>query len=49
MQDELKITAKALGRRGGYGAGSVIVRNKATGEIIAEGRHSLFAKPLNKL
>ncbi|KAE8700872.1 UPF0503 protein [Hibiscus syriacus] len=47
--DELEIISKVLGRRGGYAGALVLVRNKETGELIAEGRHSLFAKQGSKL
>jgi acyl-coenzyme A thioesterase 13 len=49
LQDELEITARVLGQKGGYSGTIVLVRNKATGEIIAEGRHSLFGKHHSKL
>ncbi|KAB2620574.1 acyl-coenzyme A thioesterase 13-like [Pyrus ussuriensis x Pyrus communis] len=52
LHDELEITSRVLGRTGGYCGTMVIFRNKATGEIIAEGRHSLFrskAGPVSKL
>lgn len=42
FQDELEITSKVLGQRGGYSGTVVLFKNKATGEVIAEGRHSLF-------
>ncbi|KAA8543779.1 hypothetical protein F0562_022044 [Nyssa sinensis] len=42
VDDELEITSRILGQRGGYSGTIVLIRNKATGEIIAEGRHSLF-------
>lgn len=42
MQDELEITSKMLGQRGAYSGTIVLLRNKATEEIIAEGRHSMF-------
>ncbi|XP_050369435.1 uncharacterized protein LOC126787615 [Argentina anserina] len=42
IDDELEITSKRLGERGRYLGTMVLLRNKATGEIIAEGRHSLF-------
>ncbi|KAH1066920.1 hypothetical protein J1N35_031907 [Gossypium stocksii] len=44
LNDELEITSKVLGQRGSYSGTIVLVRNKATGELIAEGRHSLFGK-----
>ncbi|BFG33976.1 hypothetical protein CerSpe_202500 [Prunus speciosa] len=42
LDDELEIISKRLGQRGGCTGTLVLVRNKATGEIIAEGRLSLF-------
>ncbi|XP_024160025.2 acyl-coenzyme A thioesterase 13-like isoform X1 [Rosa chinensis] len=42
IDDELEITSKRLGQRGRYFGTIVVLKNKATGEIIAEGRHSLF-------
>ncbi|XP_020423071.1 acyl-coenzyme A thioesterase 13 isoform X2 [Prunus persica] len=45
IDDELEITSKRLGQKGGYSGTSVLMRNKATGEIVAEGRHSLFRSP----
>ncbi|KAI4385976.1 hypothetical protein MLD38_003957 [Melastoma candidum] len=47
--DELEITSKALGRRGSYSGTLVVLRNKQTGEVVAEGRHSLFAPPASKI
>ncbi|KAE8666719.1 UPF0503 protein [Hibiscus syriacus] len=49
LNDELEIISKVLGRRGCYAGALVLVRNKETGELIAEGRHSLFAKQGSKL
>nr|XP_048324488.1 acyl-coenzyme A thioesterase 13-like isoform X1 [Ziziphus jujuba var. spinosa] len=49
LQDELEITARVLGQRGRYSATVVLLRNKATGEIIAEGRHSLFRQRASKI
>ncbi|XP_059660836.1 uncharacterized protein LOC132307168 [Cornus florida] len=47
--DELDITSRVLGQRGGYSGTIVLLRNKATGEIVAEGRHSLFGKHASKM
>ncbi|KAF7120183.1 hypothetical protein RHSIM_Rhsim13G0073400 [Rhododendron simsii] len=47
--DELEITGSRLGQRGGYYGTLVLIRNKATGEVVAEGRHSLFGKRPSKL
>ncbi|XWS74047.1 hypothetical protein CRYUN_Cryun02cG0182000 [Craigia yunnanensis] len=49
LNDELEITSKVLGRGGSYSGTIVLVRNKATGVLIAEGRHSLFGKQASKL
>ena len=49
LQDELEITSRALGHRGGYFGTVVVIRNKTTGEIIAEGRRSLSGKYYSKL
>ncbi|OAY24478.1 acyl-coenzyme A thioesterase 13 [Manihot esculenta] len=49
LNDELEITSKVLGRKGGYAGTIVLVKNKATGELIAEGRHSLFGKHVSKM
>ncbi|XP_010510436.1 PREDICTED: uncharacterized protein LOC104786686 [Camelina sativa] len=46
---ELEITSRLLGVRGGYTGTLVVVRNNETGEIIAEGRHSLFGRQASKL
>ncbi|XP_062015212.1 uncharacterized protein LOC133731808 isoform X2 [Rosa rugosa] len=42
LDDEVEITSKRLGQKGGYTGIMVLLRNKATGNIIAEGRHSMF-------
>ncbi|KAJ4979613.1 hypothetical protein NE237_010393 [Protea cynaroides] len=47
--DELEITSKALGRKGGYFGTIVQLKNKATGEVVAEGRHSLYGKARSKI
>ena len=49
LQDELEITSKRLGQRGRYSGTHVLLRNKVSGEIIAEGRHSLFRSSSSKL
>ncbi|XP_034222558.1 acyl-coenzyme A thioesterase 13-like isoform X1 [Prunus dulcis] len=52
LHDELEITSRMVGRVGGCSGTIVILRNKTTGEIIAEGRHSLFRShvgPIPKL
>ncbi|XP_028792076.1 acyl-coenzyme A thioesterase 13 [Neltuma alba] len=49
VNDELEITSRLLGRKGGYSGTIVHLRNKATGELIAEGRHSLFGRHASKM
>ncbi|MED6170065.1 hypothetical protein PIB30_027245 [Stylosanthes scabra] len=49
VDDELEITSKLLGRKGGYCGTIVLLKNKATGELIAEGRHSLFGRHNSKM
>ncbi|XP_049410049.1 uncharacterized protein LOC125873197 isoform X2 [Solanum stenotomum] len=49
IDDELEIIGQVLGKKGGYSGTSVLVKNKATGELIAEGRHSLFGKYASKM
>ncbi|CAB4282318.1 unnamed protein product [Prunus armeniaca] len=49
LHDELEITSRVLGQRGGYSGMIVLMRNKVTGEVIAEGRHSLFGRHASKL
>ncbi|AES98529.1 putative acyl-CoA hydrolase [Medicago truncatula] len=49
VNDELEITSRLLGRKGGYSGTIVLLKNKATGESIAEGRHSLFGRHNSKM
>ncbi|PON42767.1 Thioesterase domain containing protein [Parasponia andersonii] len=49
VDDELEITSRTVGQIGGYFGTSVLLKNKATGELIAEGRHSMFRKHASKL
>ncbi|EYU45972.1 hypothetical protein ABFS82_04G085400 [Erythranthe guttata] len=49
MNDELEITSRLLGRQGAYSGASVLIQNKTTGEVVAEGRHSLFSIPASKM
>ncbi|VVB01854.1 unnamed protein product [Arabis nemorensis] len=49
LGEELEITSRVLGEIGSYKGTIVVVRNKKTGEIIAEGRHSLFGRQASKL
>ncbi|KAI3678215.1 hypothetical protein L6452_37500 [Arctium lappa] len=49
LNDDLEISAKLLGGKGAYNGTLVVLKNKATGEMIAEGRHSLFSKPRSKV
>nr|DAD26631.1 TPA_asm: hypothetical protein HUJ06_028099 [Nelumbo nucifera] len=47
--DELEITSRALGQKGGYSGTVILFKNKVTGELIAEGRHSLYGKIPSKI
>ncbi|KHN40043.1 Acyl-coenzyme A thioesterase 13 [Glycine soja] len=47
--DELEITSRLLGSKRGYSGTIVLLKNKATGELIAEGRHSLFGRHNSKM
>ncbi|KAK9168221.1 hypothetical protein Syun_000361 [Stephania yunnanensis] len=49
VNDELEISSRALGQRGRYSGTAVLLRNKSTGEVIAEGRHSLFSVLASKI
>ncbi|PWA74113.1 Acyl-coenzyme A thioesterase 13 [Artemisia annua] len=49
LNDDLEVSAKLLGGKGAYNGTLVVLKNKATGELIAEGRHSLFRKPTSKI
>ncbi|KNA11780.1 hypothetical protein SOVF_131980 [Spinacia oleracea] len=49
VDDELEVTSKLLGRKGSIFGTIVVLKNKATGETIAEGRHSLFSKHASKI
>uniref|UniRef100_A0A803KRN6 Thioesterase domain-containing protein n=1 Tax=Chenopodium quinoa TaxID=63459 RepID=A0A803KRN6_CHEQI len=47
--DELEVTSRLLGRKGFVFGTTVVLKNKATGETIAEGRHTLFSKHASKI
>ncbi|KAG6792767.1 hypothetical protein POTOM_001925 [Populus tomentosa] len=49
LQDELEITAGVSARRGGCAATIVLVKSKATAELIADGRHSSSGKHNSKI
>ncbi|CAN0854694.1 Acyl-coenzyme A thioesterase 13 [Linum grandiflorum] len=49
LHDELEITSRVLGRKGGYAGTVVVVKNKLTGELIAQGRNSVFGKQASKM
>ncbi|KAI7748403.1 hypothetical protein M8C21_008157 [Ambrosia artemisiifolia] len=49
LTDELEISAKLLGGKGAVKGTLVVLKNKITGEIIAEGRHSLFSITRSKI
>ncbi|KAL9235351.1 hypothetical protein vseg_010114 [Gypsophila vaccaria] len=44
LHDELEVTSRLLGKIGSVSGTSIIIKNKASGDIVAEGRHSLFSK-----
>ncbi|XP_057252405.1 uncharacterized protein LOC104900008 isoform X4 [Beta vulgaris subsp. vulgaris] len=45
LTDELEVTSRLLGKIGAVSGTSVIIKKKASEEIVAEGRHSLFSRP----
>ncbi|KAF3329929.1 acyl-coenzyme A thioesterase 13 [Carex littledalei] len=49
LGDELEIRSRVLGHKGGYSGTHVLLRNKVTGQVIAEGRHSLFGNLKSKI
>ncbi|XP_020101314.1 acyl-coenzyme A thioesterase 13-like [Ananas comosus] len=49
VEDELEIISRVLGHKGGYSGTYVLLSNKTTGQIVAEGRHSLFGKLKSKI
>ncbi|KAM0003477.1 putative acyl-CoA hydrolase [Helianthus debilis subsp. tardiflorus] len=49
LNDELEISAKLLGGKGAVKGTLVVLKNKLTGEVIAEGRHSLFSITRSKI
>ncbi|KAL9238720.1 hypothetical protein vseg_013104 [Gypsophila vaccaria] len=49
VDDELEVTGKLLGQKGSMFGTIVSLKNKATGETIAEGRHTLFRIHASKI
>ncbi|KAJ4807584.1 Acyl-coenzyme A thioesterase 13 [Rhynchospora pubera] len=49
LGDELEILSRVLGHKGGYSGTHVLLRNKTTGQVIAEGRHSMFGNLKSKI
>ncbi|XP_057834694.1 uncharacterized protein LOC131045172 isoform X2 [Cryptomeria japonica] len=49
VNDEIEVDARVLGHKGGFSMTYVNLKNKATGETIAEGRHSLYGRQTSKL
>ncbi|KAJ3680754.1 hypothetical protein LUZ60_015243 [Juncus effusus] len=49
LGDEVEIRSRVLGHKGGYSGTHVLMRNKKTGQVIAEGRHSLFGNLNSKI
>ncbi|KAJ3684032.1 hypothetical protein LUZ61_013196 [Rhynchospora tenuis] len=42
LGDELEIKSKVLGNKGGLTGTHILLTNKTTGQVVAEGRHCLF-------
>ncbi|KAJ1688672.1 hypothetical protein LUZ63_012827 [Rhynchospora breviuscula] len=42
LGDELEIRSKVLGNKGGLTGTHILLMNKTTGQVVAEGRHCLF-------
>ncbi|KAL2898778.1 Acyl-coenzyme A thioesterase 13 [Bienertia sinuspersici] len=49
VDDELEITSRLLGQKGSTFGTIVLFKNKASGDIVAEGRHTLFSKHASKI
>ncbi|KMZ70707.1 Thioesterase superfamily protein [Zostera marina] len=49
LNDELEMISRVLGQNGRYSGTIVLLRNKKTGDVIAEGRHSLFGNFISKI
>lgn len=49
VDDELEVSSRLLGKKGFISGTVVMLKNKATRQIIAEGRHTLFSKPASKI
>ncbi|GAB2274437.1 hypothetical protein Dimus_009207 [Dionaea muscipula] len=49
VDDELEVTCRLLGQKGNLLSAVVIVKQKVTGEIVAEGRHTIFCKQDSKI
>lgn len=49
VNDEIEINARVLGHKGGFSMTQVELRNKSTGKLVAEGRHSLYSRWASKL
>ncbi|GAB4827264.1 hypothetical protein Ancab_040020 [Ancistrocladus abbreviatus] len=47
--DELEVSARLLGRKGSISTAAVLIKKKGTGEIVAQGRHTLFTKLASKI
>lgn len=47
--DELEISSKVLGNKGGFSGTHVLITNRKNGVIVAEGRHTLFGNLRSKI
>ncbi|GAB2274436.1 hypothetical protein Dimus_009206 [Dionaea muscipula] len=44
LDDELEVTSRLVGHKGAVSGTCVVIKSKVSGEIVAEGRHSLFRR-----
>ncbi|KNA25205.1 hypothetical protein SOVF_008570 [Spinacia oleracea] len=49
LDDELEVTSRLLGKIGAVSGTSVVIKKKDSGEIVAQGRHSLFSRLKSKI
>ncbi|KMT05575.1 hypothetical protein BVRB_7g168180 isoform B [Beta vulgaris subsp. vulgaris] len=49
LDDELELTARLVGKIGVVSGTSIIITKKASGEIVAEGRNSMFTRLKSKI
>eukprot|EP00252_Welwitschia_mirabilis_P003133 TRINITY_DN13218_c0_g1_i1.p1 TRINITY_DN13218_c0_g1~~TRINITY_DN13218_c0_g1_i1.p1 ORF type:complete len:163 (-),score=32.54 TRINITY_DN13218_c0_g1_i1:160-648(-) len=49
FNDTIEIDARVSGHKGGLTVTKISLRNRATGEVVAEGRHILYGRVTSKL